>query len=191
MIGFSLAVFLVFVAAVNWAGIRGSGPVSEFDFSRGALGFSPVGEPAGTIRPKVNTDSGAALEYKYENRVDQFTGVGTLKAQLSGFTGIRVTVWSEKERTLGVVLDEKETGAVYVYTFQAPAGKWVTRDCAPDLFMLSPGSSDTNNLLDAHQLNTRLIIADMSGFEGDAGPNVMRLRSITITREDKTGEEKK
>ncbi len=189
VIGLSVLIFLFFVALVNWAGNRQAGPVTRFDFSRSASGFRPVGEPAGTIRPGDDTQGRPALAYAYENQADHFTGVGTLDAPLKNFTDIRVAVYSQQERTLGVVIDEEESGAVYVYTFVAPAGEWLEQHCPPDLFMLSPGSSDTNNMLDTDQLNTRLIIADMSGFEGITGENTLWIESITITRDTKKGEQ--
>lgn len=183
---FSIAVFLLLLLALHIAASSGKGPVTTYSFDRGTWGFQPVGSPLGKIEitrdapglPKGN----GALSCTYENQVDNFTGIGTNSAPLDNFREIEVTVLSKEDRTLGVVVDEAETGAVYVYTFQVKAGQWVTEKCPPDLFLLSPASSDTNNRLDVENLNSRLVIADMSGFQGEIGQNSFWVSKIVINR---------
>lgn len=186
ILAFSIALFALLVFLIHKVGGRPPGRISVYKFDRSLEGFEPVGEPLGKMRLVKNPEGlekgDGALQYEYENRVDHFTGVGTLNARLDNFKQINLWVRTDEERTLGVVADEYESGAVYVYSFKVKPGKWHKETCPSDFFILSPGSKDTNNLLDTDRMNNRLIIADLSGFEGVIGPNRFTIARVEIVR---------
>lgn len=191
---FSVIIFLLIITAVHFSALY-FGNRGLITFDKGNAGFEPVGEPSGTTfadsSPPDSDNKLVALRYSYETQVDQYSGIGAMGMSLNGFTALKIRIFSEKERTMGVVVDEEETGAHYVYSFKAPAGKWIEETCPPDLFMLSPGSSDSNNLLDTASLNSRLLIVDMSGFKGILGPNTFWVSRIEILKEKNPPKERK
>jgi hypothetical protein len=188
VIAASVALFALIVGLAHLLGVEKKEPIQLYTFQKSLGQFKPVGEPEGKAEvdhspPGMEPGQGA-LRYTYENQVDHFTGVGSLSVPVSGFSSIHVEVYSREERTLGIVIDELDSGAVYVYTFKAKGGAWTRETCVPDLFLPSSGSSDADGRLDHHRLNSRIIVADMSGFEGNIGPNTFWISRIEILKRE-------
>lgn len=181
-----LAVFVVILVVIYAANLfMGSRGRTIYDFERFKEGFRPVGVPEGELRitreaPGLQNEG--ALEYKYENEVDKFTGVGTLGADLSGFTRIKLHIRSKEDRTFVISVDEIDGGTIYVYVFELKGGEWTEISAAPEDFTLGGGQSDNNGRLDVENLNNRLVIADMSGEKGIIGKNSIWISKIEIVR---------
>ncbi len=155
-----------------------------FSFDRYLCNFKAMGKPEGDLSLDKNppNSSKGALKYVYDNEVDEYTGVGRLGVNLNNFKEIRIRMMSEKDRIFAVSVDEKDTSAVYLYVFHLKGGKWQDVVAKPSDFQLSAASSDPNGVLDLSNLNSRLVIADLSGDRGIVGPNTFWIEKIEVVK---------
>jgi len=123
----------------------------------------------------------SCLEFDYENEVNQYIGVGTLKPNLNNFREIIVRIRSKESRTFGLGIEEM-SGTDYIYSFPLKSGQWTEISATPGDFMPSHGERDENGKLDLDRLNSRLVIADLSGQKGEIGKNVFWIEKVEIKK---------
>ncbi|MCE1245151.1 MAG: CIA30 family protein [Firmicutes bacterium] len=158
-----------------------------FEFPSSAGAFMPIAG-GGKSEGKITAPSGipgatgkACLQYDYENEVDQFFGVVTIKPDMKNFENIKFRIKSKTDRTFAVSVQEI-SGVVYMHIFQLKADQWQDVSITPADFSPSADAHDANGKLDCDQLNSKLVIADMSGDKGIIGPNTFWIDRIEIDK---------
>ena len=187
-----VAVTVLLTAALIYAFRFSPGVTNQkqvrFDFPASISAFMPIAG-GGKSEGKISAVSGipgsnakACLQYEYENEVDQFFGIVTIKPDMKNFKSIKFRIKSKTDRTFAVSVQEM-TGTVYMHTFELKSDQWQEIAVTPADFKPSADASDPNGKLDLDQLNSKLVIADMSGDRGIIGKNTFWLDMVEIERQ--------
>lgn len=166
--------------------VKAGSEITKIEFINSYNSFSSIDKIPGDLDlvkeiPGLENGEGA-IRYSYENKPSDYSGIGTLSADLNNFTEIKVRIRSEKKRIFAIAIFEIEKGSIYVRIFEVESDKWTVVKAVPSEFILSSGSTDSNDKLDIAKLDTKLFVADMSGFKGITGPNIFWVSEIDITK---------
>jgi hypothetical protein len=184
-----ITIVLTVVVIVAFKVIPGSSDQKTFvfEFPSSVRAFMPIAG-GGKSEGKISAVSGipgatgkACLQYDYENEVDQFFGVVTIKPVMKNFKAIKFRIKSKTDRTFAVSVQEMN-GGVYMHIFKLKADVWQDITATPADLTPSADSTDTNGRIDLDQLNNKLVIADMSGDRGIIGKNTFWLDKVEVER---------
>ncbi|MCD4783480.1 MAG: hypothetical protein K8T10_06580 [Candidatus Eremiobacteraeota bacterium] len=189
-VGVILALFLIFILV-----FRPRPPASVYNYQNFKSAFYPIsggGADDNKAEKKINgkislthkvegLQEKGCLKFDYENEVDQYIGVGTIKPVLNNFKEISLRIRSKNPRIFAIGIEEM-SGVDYLYSFPVKADKWIEVTVTPGDFVLSSSESDPNGKFDLDNLNNRLVIADLSGQRGEIGKNIFWIEKVEIKK---------
>lgn len=189
-VGVILALFILFIFI-----FRPRPPASVYNYQNFKSAFYPISGGGADdnkadkkVKGKISLthkvdglQEKGCLKFDYENEVNQYVGVGTVKPDLNNFKEITIRIRSKNPRIFAVGIEEM-SGVDYLCSFPVKANKWTEKTITPSDFVISRGERDPNGKLDLDNLNRRLVIADLSGQKGEIGENVFWIEKVEIKK---------